>query len=527
MADHGQLEFDAELRAELERTREVLRRMEIENQSLREQLVARDAPAPSAREEIHAGPSPASPQAKIALFRALFRGRDDVYAQRWEAPDGRHGYSPVLRGGVRRVRGQPIEPAQCLPLTDEAIRGHLEGASVLGVYPLQLDETTAFLAIDLDKAAWRDDVRALSATCEALGVPHAVERSRSGNGAHLWVFFDRLIPAPLARNLGCVILTAAIDRRSQIPFASYDRLFPSQDTLPKGGFGNLIALPLQGLSRRLHKNTVFLTPPLDQPYRDQWAFLASVPRVGQHDVEYIVRGAAKQGRVIGVGADWLHEEREDGRPWELRPSRRRAEERMADHIPASVGLVISHRVFIPTEGMSAPLVVHLRRMAAFQNPEFYAAQRMRLPTFGKPRVISCGEDFPHHLALPRGYGDTVREFLTRHGCRVTVADERQRGRPLHAAFHGELTSDQAMAAGALLKHDVGVLSAPTAFGKTVIGAWLIAQRRINALVLVHRRHLLDQWRERLSAFLELPIAAIGQIGAGRCRSGKPCPRWRS
>lgn len=139
---------------------------------------------------------------------------------------------------------------------------------------------------------------------------------------------------------------------------------------------------------------MFLTPPLDQPYRDQWAFLASGPRVGQHDVAYIVRGAAKQVRVIGVGADWLHEEREDGRPWELRPSRRRAEERLADHIPASVGLVISHRVFIPTEGMSAPLVADLRRMAAFQNPEFYAAQRMRLPTFGKPRVISCGEDFP-------------------------------------------------------------------------------------------------------------------------------------
>jgi hypothetical protein len=267
--DYGQLAFDGELRAELERTRELLRRLETENQSLREQLVARDAPSPAPREEIQAAPSPTSPQAKIALFRALFRGRSDVYARRWEAPDGRHGYSPVLQAGIRRVRGQPIEPAQCLPLTDEAVRGHLEGASVLGVYPLQLDETTAFLAIDFDKASWRDDVRAVSTSCDILGIPHAVERSRSGNGAHLWVFFDRLIPAALARNLGCIILTAAIDRRSQIPFASYDRLFPSQDTLPKGGFGNLIALPLQGLSRRLHYNTVFLTLPLDQPYGDQ------------------------------------------------------------------------------------------------------------------------------------------------------------------------------------------------------------------------------------------------------------------
>ena len=518
MADDGQLSFDGELRAELERTRDRVRRLEIENQALREQLVVRDAPAAVPREPTAPVPAPSSPSEKVALFRGLFRGRDDVYAQRWEAHDGRHGYSPVLRPGVRRTRGRPVELGQCLPLADEAIRAHPEGASVLGVYPLQLDATTAFLAIDFDKGAWLDDVRAVSASCEGLGLHHAVERSRSGNGAHLWIFFDRLIPSALARNLGCVILTAAIDRRSQIAFASYDRLFPSQDTLPKGGFGNLIALPLQGASRRLQANTVFLAPTLREPHPNQWEFLASLRRVKQHDVEDIVHSAAKQGRVIGIGADWLHEEDDDGRPWELRPSRRRAEAGLAGHAPAAVDLVISHRVFIPTDGMSPLLVAHLRRMAAFQNPEFYAAQRMRLSTFGKPRIIACSEDFSQHLALPRGHADAVREFLTRQGSRVTVKDERQHGRPFHgAAFHGELTHDQAIAAGALIKHNTGVLSAPTAFGKTVIGAWLIAQRRTNTLVLVHRRHLLDQWRERLAAFLELPISEVGQIGAGRRR----------
>ena len=517
MAEDGQLAFDGELRAELERTRERVRRLEIENQSLCAQLVVRDAAAVAPREQIPGVPPPTSPSEKIALFRALFRGRDDVYAKRWEAHDGRHGYSPVLRPEIRRARGRPVELDQCMRLTDEAIRSHLEGAIVLGVYPLHVDATTAFLAIDFDKGAWIDDVRAVSAACDSIGLPHAVERSRSGAGAHVWIFFDRLVPAALARNLGCVILTAAIDRRSQIASSSYDRLFPSQDTLPRGGFGNLIALPLQGVSRRLHENTVFLTPTLAEPHPDQWAFLASVRRVKQPAVEDIVRSAAKLGRVIGVGANWLHEEDDDGRPWELRPSRRRAEAGLGGGVPASVDLVISHRVFIPTDGMTAPLVAHLRRMAAFQNPEFYAAQRMRLSTFGKPRIIACSEDFPHHLALPRGHADAVREFLARHGSKVAVIDERQRGTPLHAAFHGELTRDQALAAGAMIKHNTGVLSAPTAFGKTVIGAWLIAQRRTNTLVLVHRRHLLDQWRERLAAFLALPISEIGQIGAGRRR----------
>ena len=515
MSSPRQLHFDSELQAELDDARQALRRLEEENRRLRDQLEMQDASAHELQPRITESVAPLSPEAKIALFRILFRGRDDVYAQRWEAPDGRHGYAPVLRPGVRRIRGQPVNLDDCLPLSDQAIRNHLEGGPVLGIYPMQLDETTAFLAIDFDKTGWSDDVRAVAATCDRLGVAHALERSRSGNGAHIWVFFERPIPASLARNLGCSLLTGAIDRRHQISFASYDRLFPSQDTMPKGGFGNLIALPLQGTARK-SDNTVFLTPRL-QPYRDQWSTLASIQRCTAPQVERIVRDAAKRGVLIGVGADWFNSDSGDGRPWELPPSRQRKDDLIVEPSPADLELVVSHRVFIPTDGLSSQLIARLRRMAAFQNPEFYAAERMRLSTFGKPRIIDCSEDFPEHIALPRGCSDAVRELLKSLGVTVVVTDKRQRGQPISVAFHGDLTRDQARAAGILIKHDTGVLCAPTAFGKTVIGAWLIAQRRTNTLVLVHRRHLLDQWRERLAFFLNLPIETIGQIGAGRRR----------
>jgi hypothetical protein len=228
MSSPRQLHFDSGLQAELDEARQALRRLEEENRRLRDQLEIQDASAEGPQPLIAESVTHLSPEAKIALFRMLFRGRDDVYAQRWEAADGRHGYGPVLRPGVRRIRGQPVTLDDCLPLSDRAIRNHLEGGSVLGIYPMQLDETTAFLAIDFDKTGWSDDVRAVTATCGLLGVSHALERSRSGNGAHIWVFFERPIPASLARNLGSALLTGAIDRRHQISFASYDRLFPSQ-----------------------------------------------------------------------------------------------------------------------------------------------------------------------------------------------------------------------------------------------------------------------------------------------------------
>jgi len=455
------------------------------------------------------------PDAKIALFRSLFRGRDDVYAERWENRDGRAGYSPVLRPGVRRVRGEPPPDGACMPLDDGIIRAHLQGRTTLGVYPLLRDETTWFLALDFDKSTWRDDVRVARDTCHALGIPVAVECSRSGNGAHLWVFFAEPVSAALARTLGCVVLTQTMDRRPDMGFDSYDRLFPSQDTMPKGGFGNLIALPLQGASKRSDK-TVFLGADL-RPYRDQWQYLSTVPRMTASAVEGAVRDAAARGRVMGVGADWLEEDDNDGRPWELPPSRRRAREDLISGLPGEIEVVDSGRLFISTTDLPAEFVTRLRRLAAFQNPEFYRAQRMRMSTWGKPRVVSCSESFPQHVALPRGCRESLIELIHAHGTRAVFVDERENGVPIVATFAGSLTSGQHSAAKAVVRDDIGVLSAPTAFGKTVVGAWIIAKRGVNTLVLVHRRHLLDQWREQLAAFLDIPVSSVGQIGGGKRR----------
>ena len=467
-----------------------------------------------------------SPQEKITLFRSLFRGRDDVYPRRFESrKTGRSGYAPACANEwVRGVCEKPrIKCAECpnrrfLPVTDDVIRWHLSGCDaegqpfVAGVYPLLQDETCFFLAVDFDKAGWRDDAAAFLDTCRHLNLPAALERSRSGRGAHVWFFFDEAIPAALARRLGSHVLTETMERRPDIGLDSYDRLFPNQDTMPQGGFGNLIALPLQRAARK-QDNTVFLDSAL-VPWADQWAFLASVRKIGRPQIEEIVEDAERRGRILGVRLP----PQDDGEtePWTAPPSRRREAPIVGD-LPATLELVLGNQIYIPKQGLHPGLRNRLLRLAAFQNPEFYKAQAMRLSTYSKPRVIACAEDLPHHIGLPRGCLDDVRKTLTDLGVRTAIRDERRDGSRLEVKFQGELRQQQKAAADAMLRHETGVLAATTAFGKTVVAAWLIARRGVNTLVLVHRRQLLDQWIERLSTFLDVPAKSIGRIGGGRNR----------
>lgn len=465
------------------------------------------------------------PAAKIALFRSLFRGRDDVYPRRFESrKTGRSGYSPACANEWARglcdkpaVRCSECPNRRFLPLTDETIREHLAGQDetggefVMGVYPMLLDESCFFLAADFDKESWQEDIRAVRETCLQMGLPAAVERSRSGNGAHLWLFFDAAIPAVLARKLGAHILTETMERRPDIGLDSYDRLFPNQDTLPRGGFGNLIALPLQKCARE-NGHSVFVDDRL-LPWPDQWAFLSSVRKIARVEVETIVGAAEKRGRVVGVCLPWLEEGDEE--PWTLPASRRRAGLPIAGPLPERLELVLGNEIYIVREGLPAALRNRLLRLAAFQNPEFYRAQAMRLPTFGKPRIICCATEYPLHIGLPRGCLDEIRDLLVSLGIECVLRDERNTGTPLSASFRGSLRPEQRLAAEALADHDQGVLAATTAFGKTVVAAWLIAQRGVSTLVLVHRQQLLEQWVERLSSFLDLPAAAIGRIGGGR------------
>jgi superfamily II DNA or RNA helicase/very-short-patch-repair endonuclease len=468
-----------------------------------------------------------SSEAKIAVFRSLFRGREDVYPRRFESrKTGKSGYAPACANEwVRGICEKPrIKCAECphrrfLPVTDDVIRWHLSGHDdagqrfVAGVYPMLLDETCFFLAVDFDKSGWLEDSTAYIETCRGLSLSAVLERSRSGRDGHVWLLFDEAVPAALARKVGSYILTETMERRPDIGFDSYDRLFPNQDTLPHAGFGNLIALPLQKLARG-DGNSVFLD---DQavPHRDQWAFLSTVRRIGRAHLEGIARDADRRGRVLGVRLPPA--EGDEPTPWAAPPSRRRQEAPIVGELPRSIELVLGNEIYIAKDGVAPGLRNRLLRVAAFQNPEFYKTQAMRLPTYPTPRVIGCAEEHPQHISLPRGCLEDAREVLVDLNIRPVIRDERFGGHPLHATFQGELRTEQKLAAEAMLKHETGVLAATTAFGKTVVAAWLIAQRGVNTLVLVHRRQLLDQWIERLATFLDLPTKSVGRIGGGRTK----------
>jgi hypothetical protein len=272
---------------------------------------------------------------KITLFRRLFAGRTDVFPARWEnRKTAKSGYAPACANEwVKGICGKPqVKCGECphqafISVTDAIIEKHLRGGDgargsggdfVAGVYPLLPDETCWFLAADFDEESWAADALAVLETCQAKGVPAALERSRSGNGGHVWIFFSEPVSARTARQLGAAMLTETMERRPEIGFASYDRFFPSQDTMPVGGFGNLIALPLQRRARELG-NSVFIDEDL-RPYDDQWAFLATRPRLSAKAAADIVDDAEKRGRILGIRMPVEDEDADE--PWRMTPSRR-------------------------------------------------------------------------------------------------------------------------------------------------------------------------------------------------------------
>ncbi len=464
---------------------------------------------------------------KIALFRRLFAGRPDVFPVRWEnRKAGRAGYSPAcFNEWVKGVCGKPkVKCGECphqafIPPSDEIIEKHLRGSDarsgdfVAGVYPLLLDETCWFLAADFDKETWAEDARALLETCRNKGITAALERSRSGNGGHVWIFFDEPVPARIARQMGAALITETMEKRPEIGFSSYDRFFSNQDTMPLGGFGNLIALPLQRRARE-GRNSVFVDDDL-KPYDDQWAFLSTLARNPANAVVAIGDEAELSGRILGVRMP-VNDEFAD-EPWRMTPSRRFTAVSIKAPLPKTVNVVTADQIYVERTELPPAPIAQFIRLAAFQNPEFYRAQAMRLPTFGKPRIISCVELHPRHLALPRGCLDEAIALARNCGVEVVLEDRRERGVPLPAdlSFRGELLPYQQKAFADLAAHDHGVLAATTAFGKTVVAAAPIASRQRNTLVLVHRRELLDQWVERLRSFLGIESKQIGVIGGGK------------
>ena len=479
-------------RLEVEREQLVARLRDLELARVR---VDQDAHGPGARAPATAATvTNTSPAAdKIALFRGLFAGRTDVFPFRWEnAKTGRSGYAPACANEwLRGVCGKPqVKCGECpnpafIPVSNEVIECHLRGEDrvrpsgrggdfVAGVYPLLFDDTCNFLAVDFDGEQWATDALAFMATCREIEVPAALERSRSGQGSHVWLFFSEPIAASEARRLGTMLLTRTMNRRPEIGFKSYDRLFPSQDRMPSGGFGNLIALPLQRLARE-NGNSVFVDDDL-RPHDDQWAFLSGLRRLTPADVAGLIAQVEADMPGGATGVRLPVEDEHADQPWKMSPSRRRRHPLTQEPTPECVDIVVADQVYVDRNGLPSSIVAQLLRVAAFQNPEFYRAQAMRLPTYTKPRIISCAELLPRHLGLPRGCLDEAVELLKSYGAEVCIQDERRAGHPLEVEFLGALHDVQVAAVAAIEPHDCGVLAATTAFGKTVVGAKMIAVR---------------------------------------------------
>lgn len=337
---------------------------------------------------------------KVAMFQSLFKGRADVFATRWQNAKGRNGYSIACHNewvsgkcNKPRIKCQECSHRAYKALDIQAIHEHLSGQHVVGLYPMLPDDLCHLLAVDFDKTGWQEAVKALSQACDALKVPHAIEISRSGNGAHLWIFFDNPVPARDARQFGFALLDKAMEKQPEISFESYDRLFPNQDTLPEGGFGNLIALPLQYEARKQGGFSQFVDVAL-KPYPDQWEFLSGIQKVSVKQLMAIL------SQLNPVRPE--HMALEDQPPWEQTAP---IATTPIANCPEQVTLVLANHLYLLTEPLPALLIARLKRLASFSNPVFFKTQALRFSTNGIPRFISCARIERGYISLPRGCFD--------------------------------------------------------------------------------------------------------------------------
>lgn len=452
------------------------------------------------------------PHVKIALFRTLFSGRQDVYARRWtSAKSGKSGWSPAeLYGG----RDRPAAERKFFPLTDEVLARHLgrtkpgEHELHAGLYPMLPDDTCMLLACDFDDAEWREDARAYHTAATAAGIDAALEVSRSGEGAHVWIFFTAPVAAHTARRLGFALLREAIAARGTMKLSSYDRFFPSQDLLPDKAksdarLGNLIALPLNG-DARANGTTVFCDPDTLTPHSDQFAYLSRITRLTPAQVEKLVAdfGEVSAGpeNAAAVSATMPAKPR--------RTQLGRAPEKVTARMAA--------KLEIPTRGLPPALIAALKHAAALRNPEFYRRQAQRYSTYGTPRFVCCfDQSDPEKLLLPRGLAEAATDLFAAAGARLEITSTAPTPPPLKVRFTGTLTPDQQQAVGQMEPFDHGVLVAPTGKGKTAMACALIARHATPTAVLLPTQDLMEQWRDALTKFLDLPAEHIGALGAGK------------
>ncbi len=432
-----------------------------------------------------------SKEEKIALFKSLFVGREDVYAQYWVKRDGtKKGYFPQ----TYTYKGTDYKP-----LTPDVIRKHLEGKIRLGTYAVVDQVMAKFLVLDLDKKSFVEDARAIHAVSQKLQLSPLFEISKSGNGIHIWYFFDTLVRAVDVRRLGDLILTRAMDVSSGIDMKSYDRMFPNQDFVAPDALGNLIALPLHYGSRSENK-TIFVDVDTLIPYDDQWLILRNAERISTQ----------KLNTILKTHAVHMTNGQSNLMPWDVKEEKPLV-------FPKYTKAVLYDALYIEKTQLTKEVMNRLQRMASFTNPEFYIRQSLRKSTYNTPRVITSYDLNERYIILPRGLIAKIQQFFNKYGAMLTIEDKR----PVHSIkkkkFYLKLREEQIDAFHALLSRDYGVLIAPPGFGKTAIASAIISKRSVNTLILVHKTTLLEQWVKRLSEYFEIDSKEIGQLGKGKKR----------
>lgn len=475
---------------------------------------------------------------KLELFRNLFTGRKDVYAHGYRRKDGGIGYTPACtnewKSGIcPKASHQKVKCAECSKrvfpeLSDAAIIDHFKGSDdrlrdVIGQYVLDKDSNTKVLVIDFDGADWKEATNAIRLVAKSHGIDAAVERSRSGNGAHVWFFFLELTSAKTARDFGSSLIAEAAMLNKTITFEAFDRMLPAQSTIPEGGFGNLIALPFQGKAQR-KGNSVFVDEQFE-PFPDQWLYLSQIQLIPRVTVQSLIESIDNRPHGIAATAAANTTAPHSQRPRKRLPLTPR-------DFPSSLPVTQADMLYIPEKSLSPAAQMEVRRLATFANPEFFRAQSMHQSVFGKPRYIDLSELRDGCVAIPRGCKARLERLLQEAGASAHYSDKRMSGNPIVMTFKGVLRPDQQIAAEQMLGYEDGIMSAPTGFGKTVIGAYLIAAIGLPALVIVPKTALIAQWKSQLEQFLDItdnrePVRTpkgriskrqpplIGQIGGGK------------
>lgn len=450
-----------------------------------------------------------SQEDKINIFMDYFKGRDSIYPylsidkkdpnKKYYIPKCANEWNKKVCNKTMGKKCKNCEYWEDKPIDKEVIKNHLFNNSPIGIYPMLEDETCFFLAFDFDDKKnennIKDDVLAFASVCDKYNVPIGIERSRSGHGIHVWIFFRNNIKASFARKMGSLLLSKTMEIRDNLKIDSFDRMFPNQDTMPSGGYGNLIALPFQNEPLK-YNNTAFLDRNFIA-YDDQYDYLRKIKKMDYDEVYNLIKILSES--TIDICNEYV----------ELKEEIKNKKKNNFD-FPKNIDIILDNMIYIDKANLSAAVKNYFRKLAAFANPEFFKKQRMRMSVHNVPMVIDCSKENDKYLMIPRGKYEYLCELCHQNNIKMNIMDKRNNGQKLNIEFNGKLREEQMVALNEMLKYENGILEAPTGFGKTVICCKLIEERNVNTLIVTFNLSLLKQWKVRLKEFLN--VEEVGRFG---------------